>query len=145
MATDIRGVRYDGSFRTPQGGTAYPSRPGNSSISAFPVLCGNDTSIKEQFPSWRRIVKANMLSRNLSQLYTHEDYDDAEHKDTFNPFFMSTNGATAATIDQKKHHFDMKKREAYLNLLMSIYYFAKSRSLRPSSNIKLLMSGLKRA
>ena len=33
---------------------------------------------------------------------------------------MSTNGATAATIDQKKHHFDMKKREAYLNLLMCL-------------------------
>ena len=61
-----------------------------------------------------------MLSRNLSQLYTHEVYDDAEHKDTFNPFFMSTNGATAATIDQKKHHFNMKKREAYLNLLMCL-------------------------
>ena len=120
MEADIRGVRYDGSFRIPQGGIAYPSRPGNSSISAFPVLCGNDTSIKEQFPSWSRIVRANMFSRNLSQLYTHEDYDDAEHKDTFNPFFMSTNGATAATIDQKKYHFNMKKREAYLNLLMCL-------------------------
>ena len=36
----------------------------------------------------------------------HEEYDDAEHQDTFNPFFMSTNNATAASIAQKMHHFE---------------------------------------
>ena len=35
-----------------------------------------------------------------------KNYDDAEHQDTFNPFFMSTNNATAASIAHKMHHFE---------------------------------------
>ena len=61
---------------------------GDTRTSPFPILCGNDTTIKEQFQSWNRIVQANMKAKNLSQLYTHEEYDDAEHQDTFNPFFI---------------------------------------------------------
>ena len=30
-----------------------------------------------------------MKAKNLSQLYTHEEYDDTQHKDTFNPFFIA--------------------------------------------------------
>ena len=120
MTTEIRGVRYDGNFRIPQGGVAYPSRPGGSSLSKFPTLSGDDSTIRQQFSAWDRIVQASMKAQNLSQLYDHAEYDDAEHKDSFNPFFMSTNNATAASIAQKMHYFDTKKQEAYLNLLMCI-------------------------
>ena len=120
MAADIRGVRYTGSFRIPEGGTAYPSRPGGSSLSKFPTLSGDDSTIRQQFSAWDRIVQASMKAQNLSQLYDHTEYDDDEHKDSFNPFFMSTNNATAASIAQKRHYFDTKKQEAYLNLLMCI-------------------------
>ena len=80
MAADIRGVRYTGSFRIPEGGTAYPSRPGGSSLSKFPALSGDDSTIRQQFSAWDRIVQASMKAQNLSQLYDHTEYDDDEHK-----------------------------------------------------------------
>ena len=43
--------------------------------------------------------------------------NDTQHRDTFSPLFMSTNSATSASVAQKRHHFDMKKQEAYVNLL----------------------------
>ena len=43
--------------------------------------------------------------------------NDTQHRDTFSPLFMSTNSATSASVAQKRHHFDMKKQEAYVSLL----------------------------
>ena len=53
---DIRGAWYDGGFKIPPGGVAYPSRPGGDArLSQLPTLLGGDDSnIRKEFPSWNR-------------------------------------------------------------------------------------------
>ena len=100
MAADIRGARYDGSFRIPPGGVAYPSRPGDSRLGQFPTLGGDDSTIRQQFPSWNRIVQASMKAKNLSQLHTHGEYDDThmENMMTLSMKTLSTHSSCPQTV-----------------------------------------------
>lgn len=75
--TEIRGAWYDGNFKIAPGGVSYPSRPRDTSrLSQFQALGGADFSIRVAFPGWYMIVQANMKAQNLSQLFTHYEYDD---------------------------------------------------------------------
>ena len=75
--TEIRGAWYDGNFKIAPGGVSYPSRPRDTSrLSQFQALGGADYSIRVAFPGWYMIVQANMKAQNLSQLFTHYEYDD---------------------------------------------------------------------